>query len=289
MWVLLAFITAIFTSFKDVCGRKALERAEYCVVAWAWTAFTIPFLFICALGEGFALVGTGFWPALICSGAILSAASIMFFRAIKISDLSLSIPMLAFTPALLLITSPLILGEYPKPLGVIGILLIVFGSYVLNFGRRNKGLLEPFRHLLRDKGARLMLYIAIMYSIGGNIDKIGVLNSSPSVWAFSVNLLVTIVLSIVVFARVKDPVKSVSQTWKILFLMGVFSSIALIAQMYAIRMTIVPYVIAIKRTSVMITVLFGVLLFKERGTIERLVGVVLMIIGVFIISFFATP
>ncbi len=288
MWVLLAFITAFFTSLKDVCGRKALERVDHYIVAWAWPACSLPLLLSCALVEGFPAVGPEFWPALIVNGLLLSVAAILFFRAIQISELSLSVPMLAFTPVFLLITSPLILREFPRPLGIVGILMIVLGSYVLNIGRRDKGLFEPFRYLLRNKGSRMMLCVAVLYSIGGNIDKIGVLNSSPAVWIFSLNLFVSVVLGIVVFFRVKDPVMSVARTWKILFLMGIFTGIALISQMYAIRMTIVPYVIAIKRTSVVMTALFGLLWFKERGFQERLMGVVLMIAGVFVISFFCS-
>ncbi|MCK5259579.1 MAG: hypothetical protein KAJ70_00825 [Candidatus Omnitrophica bacterium] len=56
--------------------------------------------------------------------------------------------------------------------------------------------------------------------------------------------------------------------------------------MIAIKMTLVPYLIAVKRTSVIMTSLFGLFLFKEKGLRERLIGVVLMVLGVLMISFF---
>lgn len=286
MWIFLALFTAFLTSLKDVCGRKALENTDHYIVAWAWPALSVPFLLIYLLIEGAPSLGPKFWPAAAAVTVILSLASILFFRAIQISDLSASVPMLAFSPAFLLITSPLILGEFPEPLGIVGILLIVSGSYVLNFSRREDGHLEPFFYLLKNKGSRLMLCVAVLYSIGANIDKIGVLNSSPAMWMTTINILVSVVLSFVVGFCVKDPFRSGLKVWPWLTVMGFLTSIALLSQMYALRLTIVPYVIALKRTSVVMTSLFGLFVFKEKGFSERFSGAVLMIIGVFIISFF---
>ena len=67
---------------------------------------------------------------------------------------------------------------------------------------------------------------------------------------------------------------------------GDLQALALIFQMIAIKMTLVPYLIAVKRTSVIMTSLFGLFLFKEKGLRERLIGVVLMVLGVLMISFF---
>ena len=107
MWVLLALVTAVFTSFKDICGRKALDnKTDHYVVAWAWPATSLPFLLVLALWEGIPEIHPPFWLALLGSGTVLSIAAVLFFRSMQITDLSLSVPMLAFTPAFLLITSP---------------------------------------------------------------------------------------------------------------------------------------------------------------------------------------
>ncbi|MEW5894750.1 MAG: DMT family transporter [Candidatus Omnitrophota bacterium] len=287
MWVLLSIVTAIGTSISDVLGRKVIDKAGVYVVSWAWSAFTLPFLLIFLFIEGIPdRIGPAFWPAAVITTCILTVSSLLFFRAIQISDLSLSVPMLAFTPMFLLISSPLIVKEFPDPLGIVGIVLIVIGSYILNFGRKDQGLLEPFRYLFKNKGSRMVLLVAVLYSIGGNIDKIGILQSSPVLWMFSINLFVALALSVFVFIKVKKPVQVIKSSWMPLLLMGFVTSIAVVAQMYALRLTIVPYVIAIKRTSVVMTALLGLVLFKEKGFKERLTGVFFMAAGVFIISFF---
>ena len=48
-------------------------------------------------------------------------------------------------------------------------------------------------------------------------------------------------------------------------------------------LTLVAYVIAIKRTSVCFGVLWGHLIFHEKGMKERLTGAVVMVLGVVLI------
>jgi len=288
MWFVLSLIAAFFTSLQDLCARRAMGKVDYHLVAWAWAACSLPFLGAAVLQEGGAgIVWAPFLLSLTISGVILSVCFLLYFHAIKISDLSLVVPMLAFTPAYLMITSPLMLGEVPGFWGAMGILFIVLGSYVLNFRQRHIGFWEPFRYLLKNKGSRMMLCVSLFFSISGNIDKIGVRSSSPAVWIFSLNLVIAVILGIVILIRVPRPVRDFSRAWRPLLLMGIFTAVGLVAQMHAIRMTIVPYVIAVKRTSVVMTSLLGLLWFKEDGIRERLTGVILMIFGLFIISFLA--
>ena len=54
----------------------------------------------------------------------------------------------------------------------------------MNITKISDGLLGPFKALLRKKGPKLMLFVAFLFSITSNIDKIGAQNSSPIFWAF---------------------------------------------------------------------------------------------------------
>ena len=53
----------------------------------------------------------------------------------------------------------------------------------------------------------------------------------------------------------------------------------------ALKLAIVPYVIAIKRTSIIMTSLWGLWFLKEKGAKERMLAVTLMVAGVLVISF----
>jgi len=286
MWLLLALLTAFFISLQDVFGKKVIHKVDVYVVAWAWIFFTLPFLYIGLFIEGIPTVNVSFGLALGVSTIILIFASILYFKAIQNSDLSLSMPMLAFTPLFLLIISPLILGEFPSLPGLIGILFIVSGSYVLNFRERDSGHWGPFKKMVQEKGPRYMLCVAFLYSIGANMDKIGVLNSSALMWIASLNTLLAIALGIIMKYKVKTICAQIKSVWPILLIIGLCNAAGLICQMTAIKMTIVPYLIAVKRTSIVMSALFGFFVFREKKMKERLCGIGFMILGVFIISMF---
>ena len=61
----------------------------------------------------------------------------------------------------------------------------------------------------------------------------------------------------------------------------------MICQMFAIREIQVPYVIAIKRSSVLFSVLFGYLLFGERQIRQRGMAAACMCAGVVVIALFS--
>ena len=54
----------------------------------------------------------------------------------------------------------------------------------------------------------------------------------------------------------------------------------------ALSMTDVAYMISVKRTSLIFSVIYGKFLFGEKNTGERLLGSVLMVAGVVLITVF---
>ena len=279
-----AFLTAFFESIKDLFSKRGLHAVDEYIASFSFKFFALPFLLPLVFIFGIPHLGSNFWIALIIDGVLNVFTIILYMRAIKVSDLSITVPLVAFTPMFLLITSPLILGEFPTPLGVVGVLLIVFGSYLLNITKISDGLLGPFKALLRKKGPKLMLFVAFLFSITSNIDKIGVQNSSPIFWAFSINLFVMLAIIPLIFFKSDHDFSSIKTDFKVLFPIGFFSALTIIFQMIAISLTLVAYVISIKRVSVVFGVLWGRFVFKEKGIKERLAGTSVMVLGVALIT-----
>jgi uncharacterized membrane protein len=284
IWFVYSFLAAFFESMKDVFSKKSLKNIDEYIVSWSFWFFSLPFLLPLLFIIDIPALGNRFWIALLIGGSLDAVTSILYMKAIKYSDLSLTVPMVAFTPLFLLLTSPLIVAEYASPLGLMGLLLIVLGSYTLNIKDIHGGFFAPFKALWKQKGPKLMLLVSFIWSITSNIDKVGVQNSSPIFWPVAVNSFVTIVMLPLVLHRSGRNVKHISMSYLTLVLVGMFSALTAIFQMMAITMTLVAYVISIKRTSTIMSVLFGYLIFKETNIKERLLGVIIMVIGVLLIT-----
>ena len=285
-WIIFAFLTAFFRSLTDVTGKIGLKNMDEYIVAWSLNFFALPLLIPLLFFIEIPTIIPGFWLAILVSGTLNIATAILYLKAIKLTDLSIVIPLSTFTPLFLLLTSPLIIGEFPNVFGVIGIVLIVIGSYTLNIKEKKNGILAPFKALINNKGAQLMLLVAFIWSITSNFDKIGLQNSSPIFYGIIINIFITIGITPFVFIKSRKNIKQIPKNLKTLIPVGIFHGLMIIFHMIAISMTLVAYLISIKRTSAIISVLFGALIFKEKGLKERILGVIIMIRGVLFITLF---
>lgn len=280
LWLLLALITAISESLSDVAKKTSVKASDDYVVTWSLNASTALLLLPFALLQGIPQFGDRFLFALI-AGSLLNATSfLLYIKALRLSDLSKVIPLITFTPLFLLITSPILVGEFPNPWGIVGIVAIVVGAYLLNFSQRDRGYFEPFRALMREKGAKFMLLVSFLWSLTSNLDKIGLENSSPLFWVTSVYAANAIWLLPLMLTKSAAWGKQIRGNALPLLGIGTFNAIAVACQMTALSLTLVAYVIAVKRTSAVFGVLWGRFLFGESGLQERLTGATIMVAGV---------
>ena len=283
-WIIYSFLTALFESLKDVLGKKSLEKCNEYIVAYALRLFALPFLLPLLFFTKEIVLGSGFWIALLTGGTLNLITTVLYMKAIKASDLSVTVPMVTFTPLFLLLTSPIIVGEFPPLKGILGILLIVFGSYLLHLKEKHKGILAPFKAIITEKGPRLMLVVAFIWSVTSNIDKVGIRNSSVVLWAVAIHIFIVITMVPLVWFTSRSSIHQFVKQRNMLIPLGFIDALKYFFQLAALQFTLVAYVISIKRTSAILCVIFGALIFKEKGIKERLTGSVIMVAGVLLIT-----
>jgi drug/metabolite transporter (DMT)-like permease len=291
VWLILAILTAFFESLKDVKSKQSLVYLDEYWVTWATQVIAVICLLPMLWINGIPTIQPGFWPALIIGGSLNVVAFLLYIQAIKAADLSLTVPLIALTPLFMLVTSPIIVGEFPGPTDAIGVIMIVIGSYILNLQPRNhtpRDFWAPLRSLLANPGCRKMLMVAGMWSITANMDKVGVANSSPFFWSVALFAFVAAgITPILIWRRSSSsPLRQVWPHWRLLALAGAFSAAAIGFQMVAITLAPVTQVIAVKRMSSLISILFGYFLFGEKNIRSRLTGGIVMIAGVVVITLF---
>jgi uncharacterized membrane protein len=94
----------------------------------------------------------------------------------------------------------------------------------------------------------------------------------------------SVLLLPVLLHKTPNPGRQIFKQLPMLAAMGFFNAIGIIFQMQALTLAFVVQVIAIKRTSVLMGVLFGHFLFKEKDIQQRFLGAGIMILGVLFIS-----
>lgn len=284
MWIVYSLLTALFNSLKSVSSKKSLRSLDKYVVSWF--VHFLPFVFIMplAFAVGFPELGEDFWPVFVLDCCLSAVATVLSIKALMRCDLSVTVPMSAFTPLFLLFTSYLILGEIPSAGGFIGVIMVVVGAYFLNISERKNGWKAPFKALIKEEGPKLMLAAAFIWSITGNLDKIAVQNSSPIFFSMSENFLIALLITPFALGKIRKQKREIAKEKIHIAAIGIFSALMVIFQMIAIQEALVVYVLAIKRVSILISIILGGLIFKEKGIKQRFIGGAIMVLGVLFIT-----
>ncbi|NPA80687.1 MAG: EamA family transporter [Thermotogae bacterium] len=280
MGYILALAVALAESGKDVLGKIASRVLPVPLLLGAYKLVALTIVLPLAVLTWRAQ-DISFLPILVADALLNTLAFYLYLKAISISPLSLTVPLLSFSPLFLLLSSYLMLGQRVSFAGAVGVLLVVVGAYFLNVSDIRRGILAPIRSLLSEPGSRHMLIVALIWSITANLDKMGVDRVGPLAWVALMSGGVS--LGAFAVASLRGDVRAKASHLHIVAIMGILDALGAVLQMVAITLTLVPYVIAIKRTSILWSAIAGILIFKEKKPHERLLGAAMMLSGVVLI------
>lgn len=278
MWVLLTLLCAFTLATGDALTKKALRGTGEYLIGWLRLLFAVPPLLVVLMFVERPPLDAAFYRAFAIAMPFEILAFVLYIKALRTSPLSLTMPFLAFTPVFLIGVSYLIVGEEPSRGSVLGILLVGAGGYVLNFHHMDRGVLEPLRAVFREKGSLMMLAVAVIYSVTSSLGKVCINHSS----ALFFGTVYFTVLAIAYTPFALREIKGFDISGKVLrtmALVGLLQAATVITHVVAISLTNVAYMIALKRTSLLISVFYGWLLFKEGRMKERSAGAALMFAG----------
>jgi drug/metabolite transporter (DMT)-like permease len=285
MWVLYSLASALMLATSDALTKKALTEENEYSVAWLRIVFSLPVLIAALFIAGKPEPGPDFYRAFFIAMPLEVLAMILYVKALRLSPLSLTLPFLSLTPIFIILFSYIILGEKASLRGGAGILLMAAGGYTLNFHSIGKGLFEPFRAIGKEKGSLLMIVVAVIYSITASFGKMAIMNSSPIFFGSTYWIVITFAVSpFFISGRRKRSLRLKKTELRYTLLAGVCFSIMVVFHMMAMSMSKVAYMIAVKRTSLLIGVLYGYLFFREGYIRERFIGAALMLSGLMLLA-----
>jgi drug/metabolite transporter (DMT)-like permease len=226
------------------------------------------------------------WVGLALPLEVLAMA--LYMLAIRDSPLALTLPYLAFTPVFAVLTGLLVLGEQVSLQGLAGILLVVAGAYLLNLERAQlavpRSWLAPLAAMAREQGARLMLGVALIYSLTSVLGK-GAMNYMPAA-SFGPFYFVLLGLFTVVLFGWRDPA-AVRVLWRPSWRHAViagFMALMVVTHFLALERVQVAYMISVKRTSILFGIVLGALMFAETRLLQHVAAAGVMVAGVALIA-----
>lgn len=289
VWVGYALLSACALATADALSKKYFgprgmrpvrdETAMRYVVAWARLLYAVPWLVLLLAVIEIPAVDRTFWWTLAAMMPLELVALVLYVRALQTSPLSLTLPFLSLTPVFLLGTSAILLGEIPSLLGSAGIACIVAGAFLLHAHAWREGMRRLLCLIWDEPGSRDMIAVAFLYSVTSTLGKQAILHSGPVFFAAVYFLVLALAFLPVIVIAVGW--RGLSAVWRRdLMAIGAFDALSIVAHVFAIVLTHVAYMIAIKRTSMLFGLAYGTWWFGETHTASRLAGALTMLVGV---------
>lgn len=277
-----AILTCIFFGLQGTYGKVLTKQFHSAIITWAMFSFSLPFLLIFLIVSGIPRIDIfTFGWATLTSFLINVIAFNLFFKALSLSSLSLTMPFTAFTPLFLIPVAYTILGELPDLKGSSGIALIILGAYGLHADSGN--LLQPFRNFFLNKGTRYMLIVALLWSVSATVEKAAVLSSSPEFYGVVIYSLLSAAYLPYIYFYHREATKNIPGNLMKISLLGIITGVMILFQFTSYEYLLASYVIAFKRAGVIVSVLLSYLLFKEERIFKNLIFTALMVAGVILI------
>jgi len=294
-----ATATSLTNVVTDVARKKALAGQDLIAATFGFRlfaaiAYTAVFGFRLLSGHEVTIKETGpvfgiealsfsplgtfliYWAIDI---SLVAVANLLYFRALQVSPLSVCLPFIAFTPIFLIPTGYVMLRELPSTVKLIGVVLVVVGSLVMHRQLFAVSWAEPFKAIIRERGSRYMLMVAFIFSITNPLDAQLVRMSDAITHSFAFGLGLTLIFGVMALARRAEWSRMMHAVPLWVVLAGLLESIVNMLQFASHNYIAVVITISLKRAGIVLAVLMGWLIFKERDITDKLIAATVMVSG----------
>ncbi len=285
IWYFITLFSGFAFATADTLSKKEAKYTPAIVLAWVREAYALPFivplLFFIEIPE----LDKMFWIAIAICVFMDFITTILYMRAIQIAPLSLTIPYMGLTPIFSIFISMIVLGESVTIIGLIGIVFISIGTYILQIDKAKYGLFAPIIAIFQNRGSLYMLIVSFCYAITANVGKVAIQHSSPIFMAIVYFVLLAFAFTPFVIFHSRGSRQNMFSHIKGKLGIGFFMAAMAISHFMAISMVNVAYMISIKRLSILFAIIYGILIFGEKNIRERITGGIIIIIGAAFIAF----
>jgi drug/metabolite transporter (DMT)-like permease len=226
-----------------------------------------------------------FWIYILLLGVFDVFGNMFLVKSLQTIDLSVFGPLNAFKPVFALVISVFLLDEIPGIFGVIGVLIIIAGSYLLGYQVKNPLGSSPKFRITRGLVYRFLAIF--LTSVAAVFSKKTILMSSPLITLVYWSLSGFPIALLFYFKKRKPGQKEVQQ----LLACGPQVAGLLLSFLFLQMLTLltferifVGYSLALFQLSGLVSVFFGYHFFQERNLKYRLIGATIMCAGTVLIA-----
>jgi drug/metabolite transporter (DMT)-like permease len=280
-----AVLLRIFSNpLGNVFQKQLMEKGNHPLIVNFLTYFLLSvFCIFIAVFLNWQELPQQFWIYSILGGLAGASGNGFLVKALQTGDLSILGPINSYKSIVGIIGGIILLGEIPNLWGILGIALIIYGSYfVLDTTE------ERFSFaLLKRSDIQFRIWAMILTAIEAVFIKKVILASSPTIAFFSwcfFGAAFSFVLLFIYRLDFKKEMMEISSgdISKYAFLIICIGTMQFTTN-YVFKHMAVGYALSFFQLSIIVSVLLGHRFFKEQDVRKKLLGSIIMIIGSIVI------
>lgn len=284
MWVLYAFGSAFFAGLTSILAKCGIKKADSNVATAIRTIVVLIFSWIMVFVVGaqgqIMDVSEKTWIFLILSGIATGASWLCYFRALQIGDVNRVVPIDKSSTILTIILAFIFFREEISALKLVCVVLITIGTYMMI---TKKEISQDEQD--KTKGSHGWLFYAVLSAVFASLTsilgKVGIEEINSNLGTAIRTAVVLIMAWIVVFVTGKQhTIKHIKKNeLGFICLSGLATGSSWLCYYKALQDGLASVVVPIDKLSIVVTIAFSYIVFKERLTIKSFAGLVLIIAG----------
>lgn len=280
MWIVFAFGAALFAGLTSILAKCGIKNTDSNVATALRTIVVLIFSWIMVFISGsqstLTSINTKTLVFLILSGIATGASWLCYFKALQIGDVNKVTPIDKSSTILTMIMAFILLGEEITLIKAIAMVLIGIGTYLMITKKENVK--------VEKKNNAWLIYAlgsAIFASLTSILGKIGIEGIDSTLGTAIRTIVVLIMAWIVVFVTKKqNTIRYIDKnSWIFLFLSGLATGGSWLCYYRALQTGPASVVVPINKLSILVTIAFSYIVFKEKLNKKSALGLLLIVMG----------
>ena len=282
--LVIVLVAALFHASWNFLAKKSKKKMAF--IWWFLLIAVIAYFPMFLYFWPRASVSPTGWACIVATG-ILHALYFWFMGgAYERGDLSLVYPLSRGSgPLLVPILAIFFLHEQLSIVGIVGIVLVVFGIYFIHLKTFSvASFIEPLRAM---RGSASVWALCTGGTIAGYslVDKVGVGLVYPPVYIYLMFVISLILLTPYVLVRQRA---ALELEWLVnkgpILIDGFLVIFTYLMILFAFRLSKVSYVVAAREVSIVFSAFLGIIWLKEKHASQKIAGAALITLGVVLIG-----
>ena len=279
MWIVLAFLSALFAGLTSILAKCGIRRTDSTVATAIRTVVVLIMAFCMTLIVGstgqITSISPKSWIFLVLSGIVTGGSWLCYFKALQLGDVNKVVPIDKSSTVLTIIFAAVFLREPVSWLGWLCVVGIAVGTYLMIEKKARTGGAKSRAWLVY---AALSAVFAALTSILG---KIGIENIESNLGT-TVRTAVVLLAAwgMVLVTKKGSQLKTIpKKELGFICLSGLATGGSWLCYYKALKDGLASIVVPIDKLSILVTVAFSYMVFREKLTLKSAIGLLLIVAG----------